>query len=312
MKISIIGGGAMGSIYAALMAGTRHEITLIDSWKEHINTIKTRGLKIEGASGKRLIHNINASTDINEAKGSELYIISTKTPQVKEVAAKLQKFFKAEEKILTIQNGLGSGDEIAQYIDPKNIFIGVAEGFGASVIAPGQVHHNSMKLIRIGEMVQKDFSRVKDLTKIWAASGFEAKAFEDINQLVWEKFICNVTFSGPCAIFEITLGELMLVPEYWNIALSCMQEAYKIGVKKSVSFSFDDPVKYVTAFGERMPKAKPSMLLDHEQKRFSEINAINGMAVKLGKKLGINTPYNEVITTLINHKEKMMVEYENC
>ena len=306
MKISIIGGGAMGSIYAALMAGTHNEITLIDSWTEHINTIQTKGLKIEGASGKRVIHNINASTDINEAKGSELYIISTKTSQVREVASKLQKFVKAEEKILTIQNGLGSGDEVAQYMNPKNIFIGVAEGFGASVIAPGQVHHNSMKLIRIGEMIQKDFSRAKDLTKIWTTSGFEAKAFEDINQLVWEKFICNVTFSGPCTVFKITLGELMSVPEYWSIALSCMREAYKIGVKKSVSFSFDDPVKYVTTFGERMPKAKPSMLLDHEQKRFSEIDAINGMAVKLGKKFGITTPYNEVITTIINHKEKVM------
>ena len=306
MKISIIGGGAMGSIYAALMAGTQNEITLIDSWSEHINKIKTTGLKVEGASGKRVIHNINASTDINEAKGSELYIISTKTSQVAEVAAKIQKFFKAKEKILTIQNGLGSGDEVAQYINPNNIFIGVAEGFGASVVAPGQVHHNSMKLIRIGELIRNDFSRAQELTEIWTASGFEAKAFKDINQLVWEKFICNVTFSGPCTVFEITLGELMSVPEYWGIALSCMREAYKIGVKKSVSFSFDDPVKYVTDFGERMPKAKPSMLLDHEQKRFSEINAINGMAVKLGKKLGMATPYNEVITTIINHREKMM------
>ena len=78
MKISIIGGGAMGSIYAALMAGGKNEITLIDSWTEHINTIKTKGLKVKGASGNRLIHNINASTDINEAEGSELYIISTK------------------------------------------------------------------------------------------------------------------------------------------------------------------------------------------------------------------------------------------
>ncbi len=306
MKISIIGGGAMGSIYAALMAGGKNEITLIDSWAEHINTIKTKGLKVKGASGKRLIHNINASTDINEAKGSELYIISTKTSQVREVASQLKNFVKDGEQILTIQNGLGSGDEVAKYLNPKNIFIGVAEGFGASVMAPGQVHHNSMKLIRIGEMIEEDFSRVKELTKLWTKSGFKAKAFEDINQLVWEKFICNVTFSGPCTVFEITLGELMSIPEYWNVALNCMWEAYELGMKKSISFSFDDPVKYVTKFGKRMPKAKPSMLLDHEQKRFSEIGAINGMVVKLGKNMGMATPYNEVVTTIVTHKEKMM------
>ncbi len=306
MKISIIGGGAMGSIYAALMAGTKNEIILIDKWVEHISKINTDGLKVEGASGKRIIHNIRASTDLTEVQASQLYIISTKASQVKDVAIKLQEFVKNNDKIITIQNGLGSAEIIAQYINAKNIFIGVAEGFGASVIGPGHIHHNAMKLIRIGEMIQTDFSRVTDLVKIWTESGFEAKAFKDINQLVWEKYICNVTFSGPCTVFAVTLGELMSTPDYWNIALGCMREAYEIGIKKSVGFSFRDPEQYVTEFGERMPKAKPSMLLDYENKRFSEIGAINGMVVKLGADNGIATPYNEVVTAIVMDKEKKM------
>ncbi len=306
MKISIIGGGAMGSIYAALMAGTKNKIVLIDTWHEHVEAIKTSGLQIEGASGKRIVRNIHASTNISESTGSQIYIIATKTAQVEEVASQLSCFIKNTEKILTIQNGLGAGDEIARHINPKNIFIGVAEGFGASVVAPGQVYHNAMKLIRIGEMIPADVSRVKSLTNIWTLSGFETKAYEDINLLVWEKFICNVTFSGPCTVFGITLGELMSVKEYWNIALGCMWEAYKLGLKNSVSFSFTDPEKYVTEFGQAMPKAKPSMLLDHENKRLSEIGAINGKVVELGASIGIPTPYNEVISSIIIHKEKRM------
>ncbi len=306
MKISIIGGGAMGSIYAALLAKTNNEIILIDVWREHIAAINNYGLKIEGASGKRIVNNIKASTDLNATKNSEIYIIATKTPQIEEVAIELKKFVKNDEKILTIQNGLGSGEILAKYIDPINIFIGVAEGFGASVIKPGHVHHNSMKMIRIGEMVQTNFSRVTNLTKLWVASGFEAKAFKDITQLVWEKYICNVTFSGPCTVFESTLGDLMSKPEHWHIALGCMWEVHKIGLKRGVQFSFQDPEKYVTEFGQRMPKAKPSMLLDYESKRLSEIGAINGMAINLGKSVGILTPYNEVITAMVIHKEKMM------
>ena len=306
MKISIIGGGAMGSIYAALMASTNNEIILIDLWQDHITAIKNHGLRIEGASGKRIVKNIYASTDITDAAGSQLYIISTKTSHVGIVAAQLKHFIKDKEQILSIQNGLGSGEVIAEHIDPKNIFIGVAEGFGASVIMPGFIHHNSMKLIRIGEMIKTDFSRVHNLTKIWTTSGFKTKAFDDINRLVWEKFICNVTFSGPCTVFELTLGELMSSPDYWKIALGCMWEAYELGLKKSVSFSFDDPEKYVTEFEKRMPEAKPSMLLDYESKRLSEIEAINGMVVTLGKKSRIDTPYNETITSIVRHKEKMM------
>ena len=85
-----------------------------------------------------------------------------------------------------------------------------------------------------------------------------------------------------------------------------MAEAYKLGLKKSVSFSFTDPEQYVTDFGNRMPMAKPSMLLDHENNRLSEIDAINGMVVTLGKSMGVQTPYNETITAFIINKEKMI------
>ena len=306
MKIAIIGGGAMGSIYAALMADHGHNVCMIDKWKDHVSEIKENGLYVNGASGERRIKNIEVSTDINAAKGSELYIIATKTSQVEIVAKELSQFIKDDELIITIQNGLGSGDIIAKHLKAENLFIGVAEGFGASVVGPGHVHHNSMSLIRLGEMVQTDFNRVLFLTTVWTESGFHAKAFEDIDQLVWEKFLCNVTFSGPCTAFQITIGELMDNKKYWKIALGCMKEAYKLGIKRTVSFSFTDPEKHVTDFGNRMPKAKPSMLLDHENHRLSEIDAINGMVVKLGESMGVQTPYNETITSFIINKEKMM------
>ena len=307
MKIAVIGGGAMGSIYAALMADHGHTVCMIDKWKDHISEIKANGLYVHGASGERRIHSINVSTDINVASGSELYIIATKTSQVEMVAQELSRLIRHNELIITIQNGLGSGDIIAKYLKPENLFLGVAEGFGASVIAPGHVHHNAMNLIRLGELIKTDFTRVISLTTIWTQSGFNAKPFEDINQLVWEKFLCNVTFSGPCTAFQITIGELMANEKYWKIAIGCMKEAYTIGIARAIPFSFTNPEKYVTNFGNRMPKAKPSMLLDHENCRLSEIDAINGMVVSLGEAMGVKTPYNETITALIHNKEKMIV-----
>ena len=306
MKIAVIGGGAMGSIYAALMADHGHNVCMIDTWKDHISEIKANGLYVHGASGERRIYSINVSTDINAAQGSELYIIATKTSQVEIAAQELSQFIRDDELIITIQNGLGSGDIIAKHLKAENLFLGVAEGVGASVVGPGHVHHNSMSLIRLGEMIKTDFTRVLSLANIWTKSGFNAKAFEDIDQLVWEKFLCNVTFSGPCTAFQITIGELMANKKYWKIAIGCMKEAYDLGIKRTVSFSFTDPKKYVTDFGNRMPKAKPSMLLDHENHRLSEIDAINGMVVKLGESMGVQTPYNETITALIRNKEKIM------
>lgn len=306
MKISVIGIGAMGSIYAALMAQSGHEVCAIDTWVEHINEIKMNGLRIEGASGDRIVQNISVSTDIQISKNSNLYIISTKSSHVESVAKELSSFIKAGQIVLTIQNGLGSAERVAKYINPENIIIGVAEGFGASVIKPGHVHHNAMKLIRLGEMKKVSMKRVEELSKVWMAAGFKTKAFSDINRLMWEKFISNVTFSGPCAVFACTLGELISTPYQWSIAIGCMREAYEIGIKRGVSFSFDEPEQYVRDFGNRMPNAKPSMLLDHEKSRLSEINAINGMVFNLGQVMGIKTPYNEAITAMVIKKEETL------
>src|SRR3546814_21156731 len=96
--------------------------------------------------------------------------------------------------IVTIQNGLGAAERIARSIDPKNVVIGVAGGFGASVRGPGHVHHNGMELIRLGEMTGPVTPRLEKVAKVWNDAGFRVKAFDDIDQLVWEKFVCNVTY----------------------------------------------------------------------------------------------------------------------
>jgi 2-dehydropantoate 2-reductase len=104
-------------------------------------------------------------------------------------------------------------------------------------------------------------------------------------------------------VFDYTLGELMADPAAWAIAQACALEVHALGQAKGIAFSFDDPLEYVTAFGRKMPDARPSMLLDHHAGRVSEIDAINGMAVELGRELGIPTPYNEVLTAIIRRRE---------
>ena len=92
-------------------------------------------------------------------------------------------------------------------------------------------------------------------------------------------------------------------PAKFRIALGCATEIHALGVARDIAFSFDDPVDYVTAFGKRMPNARPSMLLDHHAGRPSEIDAINGMAEVLGAELGIKTPYNETLSAVIRDRE---------
>lgn len=304
MKIMVYGTGAMGSIYAGLFAdNTQHEVWAVDIWQDHINAINDQGLRVEGASGDRLIKTIHATTKASEAGACDLYIIATKASGVAAAAKEIATLMDDNSLVVTIQNGLGAAERIAEHMPTDNVLLGVAQGFGATMRSPGHVYHSSMSLIRLGELQGGITDRLNNITVVWQTVGFEAQAYEDIQQLIWEKYICNVTFSAPCTAFDCTLGELMADAQKWKIALGCAEEVYRLGQKKEINFSFADPVAYVTKFGNAMPDARPSMLLDHHAKRKSEIDAINGMAAELGQSLGIATPYNETLTAIIHNIE---------
>ncbi|MGB3178067.1 MAG: 2-dehydropantoate 2-reductase [Albidovulum sp.] len=303
MKIAVIGVGAMGSIYAALLADAGHEVWAVDTWADHVKAINEHGLRVDGASGDRTVKTIRATCDIADVGICDLCLIATKASGVGAAAKAAAAVIGPKALVLTIQNGLGAGDRIAQHISPENVLLGVADGFGASMKGPGHAHHNAMKLIRIGEIGGGISDRLSAVEQVWQKAGFNARAFENITQLIWEKFLCNVTFSAPCTTFNKTVGELMAHPEYWPIALGAMNEAYLIAVAKGVPLSFDDPVAYVTAFGSNMPQARPSMLLDHMAHRPSELDAINGMVPVMGRVLGIATPYNDTLTAILRQRE---------
>ena len=302
MRIAVIGAGAMGSVYAGLLADAGNEVHVVDRWQEHIDAIRRRGLRVEGASGDRTV-TIGAHTTTDGIGTCGLVIIATKASGVVEAARAAERIIDSGSLILTIQNGLGAGERIQSAIASDSILIGVAGGFGASVKGPGHAHHNGMQLIRIGEMSGGLTDRVERVAALWRDAGFNVRAFADIHQLVWEKFICNVAFSAPCTVFNRTIGEVMADRDTWSVSLGCAREADAVARRKAVRLDFDDVDRYVTDFGNIMPDARPSMLLDHLERRRSEIDAINGMVPVVAAEVGLGAPYNEVVAAIVRVRE---------
>ena len=302
-KIAIIGAGAMGSIYAVMMAEAGHEVWAVDSWKDHVDIINATGLRLEGPNGNRMVNSIRATSRIEDAGACDLYVIATKANAVGEAAHGVASVMRPDSLVLTIQNGLGAGDRIAAHMATDKVLLGVADGFGASMRGPGHAHHNAMRLIRLGEINGGITSRLQRIESLWQEAGFTARAFEDITQLIWEKFVCNVTLSAPCTAFDCNVGALMANDEAWEVALGCAREAHACGVAEGVNFSFDDIDRYVTDFASLMPNASPSLRLDHLAGKTSEIDAINGMVPVLGERHGIPTPFNETLTAIVRARE---------
>ena len=295
----------MGSVYAGLFASAGHEVWAIDRWREHVDAMRAGGLRLEGASGDRTVR-VHATTDTGEAGPCDLVVLATKAMHVASAAEALKPLLKTETPVLSIQNGLGGPETAASILGKERVMVGVVGGFGASMRAPGHAHHNGMELVRLGEFGGPITERLKQVENVWASAGFRVKVFDDIDQLVWEKLICNCAYSGPCGISERTIGEVMDDPDLSRVSAACATEAFAVAKKKGVRLGFDDPVAYVRDIGSKIPKSRPSVLLDLMAKRKSEIDVINGSIPRVGKQVGIAAPVNETLTALVRFRERQL------
>jgi 2-dehydropantoate 2-reductase len=296
MKIAIVGTGAMGSVYAALFASAGHEVWAIDRWREHVDAMRAKGLRVEGASGERTVK-LNATTEPRDAGPCDLVVLATKAMHVSQAAEALKPLLGASTPVLSIQNGLGGPDTAASILGKERVMVGVVGGFGASMRAPGHAHHNGWELVRLGEFGGPITERLKKVEDVWRGAGFRVKVFDDIDQLVWEKLLCNCAYSGPCAIAECTIGEVMADPDLSRVSAACATEGYEVALSRKIRLGFTDPVAYVREFGSKIPHARPSVLLDLLAKRRSEIDVING---------SIPRPTNQALTALVRAKERRL------
>ena len=286
----------MGSVYAGLFASAGHEVWAIDRWREHVEAMRKNGLRVEGASGDRTVK-VNATTDPRDAGPCDLVVLATKGMHVSDAAQSLKPLLGRETPVLSIQNGLGGPDMAASILGKERVMVGVVGGFGASMRGPGHAHHNGMELVRLGEFGGPITARLKKVEELWRGAGFRVRVFDDIDQLVWEKLICNCAYSAPCGIAECTVGEVMTDPDLSRISAACATEAFEVALSRNIKLGFADPAAYVRDFGAKIPHARPSVLLDLLARRKTEIDVING---------SIPRPTNQTLTELVRAKERRL------
>lgn len=302
MRIAIIGCGAMGSVYAGLLASAGNEVLVVDLWEEHIRAIKEQGLRVEGASGDRRVDLAAYTTPPDEEV--DMVVIAVKAADAASAATSAAGLIGKETVVVTIQNGLGSADVVAAELGAERLMVGIAGGFGASFRGPGHAHHNGMQTIRMGAYAGLDFARVEQAVRVWQEAGFQAEPARDIAVMQWEKLICNVAYSAPCTLTGLTIGAAMDDPDIGPVSRAAASEAWEVARAAGIAVTIEDPVAYVRAFGSKIPNAKPSLLLDYEAGRRGEIDFINGAIPREAAKLDRQAPVNAALTSLVRFRER--------
>lgn len=302
MKIAVIGCGAMGSIYAARLAAAGNDVLAIDRDQPSIEQMNRHGLRVTGPGSDQVVP-LRASTTA-PAEAMDLIVLAVKAANVKSGAQQALPMLGPATPVLTIQNGLGSAEIVAGIVGDQRVAVGIASGFGAARMAPGHVHHNAMRAMRFGAYSSLPHATVESIAQAWTDAGFDAAAVTDIAAMQWEKLICNAAYSAPCALTGMTVGQVMDDPEMGPVSQAAATEAWTVARTSGIAVAVADPVAHVRAFGAGMPDAKPSALLDHEARRVSEIDVINGAVARQGARVGVAAPVNATLTALVKSVER--------
>ena len=304
MKIVVIGAGAMGSLFGALLTESGENVRLYDIWKEHVEVIKEKGLDIE-LNGKTRSVSVNATSDKRHIEKTDLAIIFVKSTQTSDAARTASELLDNSGFVLTLQNGMGNADIIGEVFDPVRIIAGTTSHV-ATMLGPGSIRHAGTGPTVIGMWSGIQKTGIKRIADVFNNAGIVTETVDDVRNVIWAKLFVNVGINAVTALTGIKNGRIIDLSATKALSCAAVEEAIEVAIALDVKVA-DNTVEHVFQVAEATSANRSSMGQDVDNKRQTEISTINGAVVKEAQKLGINVPINQTLTALI---ETMQAHYE--
>jgi 2-dehydropantoate 2-reductase len=303
MKISMIGSGAMGSLFGGKLSLAGHEVVLYDIFREHIEKVARDGLAIEdAATGAVAIAQPRASVDPAAVEGSHVFVFFVKSTATRRAAAQFAAFAEKETIALTLQNGLGNEEIIREVFGPQRTAAGVTSQ-GATFLGPGRIRHAGKGPTHIA-MADGRKERLAALAEALGGAGFETHVENDVAALVWSKLVINVGINALTAITGQPNGKLLESEEAKAVMADLVAEAAAVAKASGIRIAYEDPLATVYEVAARTGANRSSMLQDFDKGRETEIDFMNGAIVREAAAQGLDVPVNLTITRLIKALEK--------
>ena len=302
MKIAVVGAGAMGSLFGAMLAEAGNEVWLYDVWVEHVKTINKDGLRIEREGQTRTL-SIEATTDPEQIGQAELVIIFVKSTHTASAAETARKLAGSDGAVMTLQNGMGNADILSEFIDPERVLAGTTS-HGATLLGPGSIRHAGVGATTIGAWAETEQGRerARKLSNFLTKIGIETEAVDDVRSVLWNKLLINIGINAITALTTIKNGQILDLEITRQLSRNAVEEAMEIAGQMNIKVR-EDAVDHVYAVAEATALNRSSMGQDVDNKRQTEIGTINGFIVRQAKRLGLKAPVNETLTALIQTLE---------
>ena len=298
MKIAVVGAGAMGSLFGALLAEAGNDVWLYDVYAEHILKIKQSGLRVEREGRVRQVK-ISATNQADEIGQAALVIIFVKSTHTRPAAETARNLLSDEAMVMTLQNGMGNADTIAEVIEPSRILAGTTS-HGATLLGPASIRHAGSGPTTIGGWIQtaQGLARARRFAEVFTRAGIETEAVNEIDSVVWNKLLVNVGINAVTALTAIKNGQILDLETTRELSRAAVEEAMAVGRARGVNVR-QDAVEHVFKIAAATAANRSSMGQDVDKRRQTEIAAINGFVVREAFKLGLKAPVNQTLTALV-------------
>jgi 2-dehydropantoate 2-reductase len=317
MKIAVIGAGAIGSVIGGLLSKAGEDVTLIGR-KPHVDAINNNGLILDAESGKTVIK-VKAAENLDFKP--DLALLTVKAQDVESSIRKVRLFLSGI-KVVTMQNGVQSDDQVARLLGRENIISSVVV-FNGQFLESGKVLYSipfSKTALLIGEPFDNKGDRLQSISAL-LNKALPTDISDDIRAAHWTKLLWNLQTAIP-GVTGLSYQESYQYPQIRKLVIKLTKEGLKVveraGIKTVDVLGFPiEPLKTMArvplSISSSMVKDKAkslgkqpilgSTLQSIKRGKSTEVDYLNGEIVTLGKQMGIQTPANSLMVELVHQVE---------
>jgi 2-dehydropantoate 2-reductase len=300
--IAVMGAGAVGCYYGAMLARAGANVRLIGR-PAVVEAVSRDGLRIESAGATERVA-VAATSDAAGVAGAGLVLFCVKSPDTAQAPRAIAPHLAPGAVVLDLQNGVDNAERLRAAI--RNAVIAAVVYVSAEIPAPGVVRHNGRGDLVIGEAAphRADPAMIADLTAFLDRAKIPTRVSDNIDGELWLKLILNCAYNAISALGRCRYGPMMELPEIRRVMRDAVTEIVALAQAKGVRLAAPDPVGAMFALGDTLPEAMSSTAQDLGRGRPTEIEDLNGYVVRESDAHGLPAPVNRTLHALVKLLER--------
>ena len=294
-KIAVMGAGAVGCYYGGMLARAGHDVTLIGR-PNHVDAIQRDGLLLDTQSFKEQVR-LQASTEPSAVAGATLVLFCVKSTDTESAAAAIRPHLLPGALVLSLQNGVDNAVRLQAALPAQEVAASVVY-VATEMPGPGHVKHNGR-----GELVIAASPSSAEAAALLIAAGVPTEISTNVMGALWAKLILNCAYNALSAITQQPYGKLVLGEGVQDVIRDLVNECLAVAQADGITVP-GDVWQAVERIAQTMPQQLSSTAQDLARGKRSEIDHLNGYVLRRGEVLGIATPVNRVMHTLVKLLEE--------